>query len=192
MRGYSPAGAPYNPGVRRLPRILLSVATVLSLVLCGATVAMWVRSYSVSDEIRWTDGNGGLAVGANAGWWLIYRGSGPKDPSQAHTLGWQRYVGPPSDFYATGNYLAPAGRERSGAGMRLLSLVRGGFRLHAFLVHLAYPTGLFALPPIAWVVAHGRRCRRARPGLCPACGYDLRATPDRCPECGPAFDVPSS
>jgi hypothetical protein len=29
--------------------------------------------------------------------------------------------------------------------------------------------------------------RRARAGLCPRCGYDLRATPRRCPECG--FDV---
>jgi hypothetical protein len=48
---------------------------------------------------------------------------------------------------------------------------------------------VFAILPALSLRRHLRRIRR-RPGTCPQCGYDLRASPTRCPECGRPIDTP--
>ena len=86
--------ARYNTCVRRLARILLNALTILSVLLCLAFTALWVRSYWVLHNLTWyessppgaerrfvvlTSGGGGASVGGGfyvAGFRWDARGAG--------------------------------------------------------------------------------------------------------------------
>lgn len=68
-------------------------------------------------------------------------------------------------------------------------------RRHAVLFYccaliLSLPGALWGLLLSQVHITLARRYLRDRAGVCPRCGYDLRATPDRCPECGTATEKP--
>jgi hypothetical protein len=52
-----------------------------------------------------------------------------------------------------------------------------------------FPMLLLAILPAIWLKSRNLKRKRKLLGLCPKCGYDLRASPKRCPECGTPVDA---
>lgn len=59
----------------------------------------------------------------------------------------------------------------------------------SFAVRDWLPMALLLVLPAVWMNRFRKTRRARRLGLCPRCGYDLRATPERCPECGTSAPV---
>ena len=174
--------------MRRLLRILLNAATVLSVVLCVAAMAAWVRSYQARDYIYWSWARPRtqLAIVTYRGGWLasIYT---PVVGALKNLLlhpgaGWRQF--------APGSYDDVVGVSE-GIFFNRLGFALDHRQTPAYAVReIACPDWfimlLTAMLPTVRLAGWRRRARRLRmrTGLCRHCGYDCRATPERCPECG--------
>jgi hypothetical protein len=195
----------------RFLRILLNAATALSLVLCVATVVLWVRSHvrpALTYDYAWR-GERWQAV-AEEGVIRLHNG-----PQRA----WEDARRPAGDaarmkenealiaeYFLAESRWVDAGRPQ-GALKEALVLAEKRLNGHASAAWPPPGTGpaarsvwvapfilAAAAMPAGWYAraraAEARESHRRRFRLCVACGYGLRATPrgGRCPECGRAVD----
>jgi hypothetical protein len=197
--------------VRRALGIVLNVATALSLLLCAATVVLWVRSYRWVDVVTYrTEPTAPpecrqyeVAAGSVAGRlgfqltrveYRVLDGYGAGVDVRQRSLArfyWDRSERARGDVEDDPPVGAPGARGVLGftADARVREAwVGNGITWRDRRLVLPYwcPLVLAAAVPTAALLRRRLRRRRSRRGLCPACGYDLRATPERCPECGAA------
>jgi len=185
----------YNGSMRRRFTAML---VGLSLVLCVAVIGVWVRSYWVADRIRWIGGARNVTFWASRGsvrcWgnslWpemtprgLAHSQHIPEMPRAVESVMIRKCLQSAVDG---GEVLEYAQWTRFGIRYARFSEKRGVLRI--IRVRL-WPIAIgFGILPTVYTARDLRSRvvmrRRSKHGLCPTCGYDLRATPERCPECG--------
>jgi hypothetical protein len=181
------------PNVKLILRIWLNVATIALLLLCVAAAGLWIRGYQVRDSILF-------------GFFNLH----PHPYAQNVTAGRGFLISHESGQSAieVTKHSCVTGRSR-----RMFDRywhhtddISGSKPIHArstlgFGFHDGESSTRWVVPDYALLCATAflplvrlwRRSRRQmthREGLCPICGYDVRATPTQCPECGTRFKSP--
>ncbi len=172
---------------------------MLFLLLCALVAGSWVLSYC--DGIFSSDGSirilrlddspsgsgapaylrarpdGGKDV---ALWFDLRRGSaGSQGSSSVQSMGTT-----PASSWARLGFESHQGTAKYQIEIPTSRIDPGSFNYHLLAVPYWFILLLMALVPAVYWLDTRRRQRRRRKGLCPRCGYDLRASSGRCPECG--------
>jgi hypothetical protein len=109
----------------------------------------------------------------------------PMGPGVARGNGWETFEIRADPWAGTLRLDEKLDHHAGGFGYeRFVAFLRPGWDEPAVKRYLVVPHWFLALAFAALPAFRLARRRRPIPGLCPSCGYDLRATPDRCPECG--------
>jgi hypothetical protein len=166
-----------------MPRRLLNLLTLVSLLLCVAAAALWVRAHFVSDVVGYSRREGGhivsrslftgysvvgytwstdvLRTGSSARAQWFYSSRNPGRPFHSRVL---------PDVVEWGELHSPPGTPPSE-------------------VHYTVPLWMFVVAfgaaPAVRLQRAARGRRLARLGRCPRCAYDLTGNLSGvCPECG--------
>jgi hypothetical protein len=151
-------------------RRLFTIVSFVSLVLCVATVVLWVLSYRWEEQAYFRYSGGSAYLTSSAGRLGV-------DLSRSEYA--IREFGLFHDRVIDNDFTYSF--EPAPLGFAWRYPYDNAFE--CAIPHW-FAALLFAIAPTFWLLGHHRRGKRQLLGLCPHCGYDLRATPDRCPECG--------
>lgn len=161
-----------------MKRRSVDIAAALSLLLCVATGALWIRYRGMADytsrklcDVRFRHT------------WIVTEADNSELVLLVETNSW------PGEEVLTSQLFDPSalifwrfGFSYSWSWRQ--QTIHGTALTRWLVMPLWFPAVASALLPAAWLIRRKRVTRRSRRGCCPTCGYDLRATPNRCPECG--------
>jgi hypothetical protein len=121
----------------------------------------------------------GVAIRSEPG--LIYVYVSPAEPGAQPGWRYASWVHAPD--WSAWSRQGPRWWDRLGFGHYVGGNQSGG-RVDLYIFPYYAAAAASAMLPGLLLIRFLRTRRRFAKGLCPVCGYDLRATPQRCPECG--------